>query len=154
MIEKNTEKETEKNHEKLFLESGYKTAIDVEISIDKPTIWQKLTKKYIKNYRVKALVLNDILKISAILSEVPNLDDALIKELESPTEIYNFINKHGEKLVKIVAIFLNESEIFVKKNLTPSNMRDLFLKITELADVESFFYSMSLAKAKINVKKD
>ena len=144
----------EKNTEKLFFESGLNKITTVEVEIDKPTIWQKIKKQTKKSYKIKPLVMSDLLAISSVLTEIPAFDNQLEKKLESSSDIFDFIADHGEKLVKIVSILLNENQNFIRNNLTPENLKSLFIKIVELADITSFFYCMSLTKQKMNLKTD
>ncbi len=143
-----------KNKEKLFFKSGYVKDFEVEISIDNPTLWQKLTKQYIRKYKVKNLVLEKNLRITDVLIDIPNFTKDFYKEIEQPANAIKFMNEHTEKLAEIVAILLEEKPSFILKNLTNENILDLMQKIVSLLGVESFFQSMGLTKMEMSLKKD
>ena len=143
-----------KNKEKLFFKSGYVKDFEVEISIDNPTLWQKLTKQYIRKYKVKNLVLEKNLRITDVLIDIPNFTKDFYKEIEQPANAIKFMNEHTEKLAEIVAILLEEKPSFILKNLTNENILDLMQKIVSLLGVNSFFQSMGLTKMEMSLKKD
>jgi len=148
------DKEIEKKHEKLFFKSGYIKDFEVEISIDNPTFWQKITRQYLRNYKIKALTLIKITEITSILIDIPNFTEDFFKKMESPAEAILFINEHSKKLAQIVGVLLNEKFTFLMRNLTPNDIFQIMQKITELIDVESFFGSLGLSKMKMNLQKD
>jgi len=145
---------TEKEHEKIYIKSGYITDFEVEISIDNPTFWQKITRQYIRNYKVKALTLQKNIMITDVLIDVPNFDEIFLKKIEQPAEAILMINQHTKKLAKIISILLNEKVDFILKNLTNNDIYSLMQKVISLIGVESFFSSLGLAKMKVAMTKN
>ncbi len=144
---------TKEEIDKLYFKNGHKKVTNIEISIEKPNIFQKIFNIKTKNYQVKSLVLNELLKISELAVDLPVINEEFFEDLDN-NGFYDFIKNYGNKLITILSIVLKEKEKFIAKNLNPKEMTDIFIKITELSNIEHFFLSTSLIKTQMNLKNE
>lgn len=146
------EEKTQKQIEKDFLKSAVQKSTIVEIEIQNPNIWQKILKRYKKKYKVK-LVLADIIKISELAMDLPDLTKDFLDELTESKAI-KFISENGYKIAEIIGLVLKENPKFIIKNIDTGLMRDIFILMTNLLNVDDFFYSTSLIKNQIAINQE
>lgn len=150
---KNEKEMSKEEIDKLYFKNGHKKVTNIEISIEKPNLFQKIFNIKTRNCQIKSLVLSELLKISEIAIDLPVINEEFFEKIDEEG-VYNFIEKYGKKLITIISIVLKENENFIAKNLNPAEMTQVFIKITELSNIEHFFLSTSLIKTQMNLKEN
>ncbi len=95
-----------------------------------------------RNFELKQPTLELLIETSGILVEI-GINE--IKDIFESKDIFKFISNHGNKIIKVIAMILQEKinpsdELiaFIKGGLTPIEMYDVLLNITMRIGVQDF----------------
>lgn len=125
--------------------------IEVEITISKPNIIQKVFGITNKIYTIKPLVLNDYIKIANILDNCKEL----IEQTDEDNILLNSIStiaKYKNEIVEMISIFFNEKKSFIEKNLDIVTLQRAIVKIVEFNNFSQFFFTLILARQQMTLR--
>ena len=136
-----------KQTEQQILEMFADTPKEFTITLTKRNIIQKIRKIKEKKYEIKPLVAIKFFEITRLFNEC--------RELFIPDNLYNIlansivgIVKYEKQIVKIVSLFINESEKFVLNNLSIKELQKFFVMLSQHLDFVQFFFILESAKSK------
>jgi len=95
-----------------------------------------------RNFEIKQPTLGLLIETSGILVEIGITE---IKDIFEGKDIFKFISNHGNKIIKVIAMILQEKTnptdeliTFIKGGLTPFEMYDVLVNITMRIGIQDF----------------
>ena len=139
--------EEDKKTENLILGIINNEPVSIEIILSKPNFFQKIIGQKKKTYNVYPIVLSDLIKITKILTNIPEVSFDKKQDSELFVESLSLISKYADKFIEVISILLNAPKSMLLNNLTTDDILKIIRVFVSLSNVQSFLVSIALTKS-------
>jgi len=128
--------------------------IIITITIENPTLLQRILKKEFREYVVRRHTnLEQNIRIAKILSRIP-VFDLENKDNETIKKNIELVAEHTEDILEVICILLKTNDKkFLLKNLSNQDMFAIVVDMLAMIDLQAFTSTIVLTRNKTSLKK-